>query len=217
MKPIFINLIIFVLSIYFSSCATIIGGSKFNADVTVSNDRNVKIIHQGREVGTGFARFQVNRKDADKFSFTLRKEGCKDQVYTFKSRTFRGWAFCGSLATWTFIINGVVPVPVGFIVDLATGAFWKPNVREPGVIKEDYKNFKYLITFDDCPDSMPKENILFKVIDLVYLKNGGIIKGRIIERIPNVQVKIETRDGSIFVFKFEEIEKIAREDVKDGF
>lgn len=214
-KPIVIRYLIFGLSILFSSCATIIGGSKFNADVVVSNDRNVKIIHQGREVGTGFARFKVNRKDADKFSFILRKDGCRDQVYTFKSRTFRGWAFCGSLVTWTFLINGIVPVPVGVILDLATGAFWKPNVREPGVFKEDFKNFKYLITFDDCPDSVPKEKNEFKVVDLVYLKNGSIIKGRIIEQIPNVQLKIETRDGSLFVYKFEEIEKITREDVKD--
>jgi hypothetical protein len=46
--------------------------------------------------------------------------------------------------------------------------------------------------------------------DVVYLKNGSIIKGVISEQIPNVSLKIETSDGSIFVYKSEEIEKIAK-------
>jgi hypothetical protein len=48
-------------------------------------------------------------------------------------------------------------------------------------------------------------------LDVVYLKNGSIIRGFITEQIPNIQLKIETRDGSLFVFKIEEIEKITRE------
>jgi len=44
--------------------------------------------------------------------------------------------------------------------------------------------------------------------DVVYLKNGSIIKGVITEQIPDVSIKIETSDGSIFVFKADEIEKI---------
>ena len=44
--------------------------------------------------------------------------------------------------------------------------------------------------------------------DVVYLKNGSIIRGQIIEIIPEMGVKIETSGGSIFVYQFEEIEKI---------
>jgi len=51
-------------------------------------------------------------------------------------------------------------------------------------------------------------------VDVVYLKNGGVIKGMIIEQVPNVQVKIQTKDGSIFVHKMDEIEKITKEMVK---
>lgn len=36
-------------------------------------------------------------------------------------------------------------------------------------------------------------------VDVVYLKNGSIIRGMIIEQIPNVSLKIQTKDGSIFV------------------
>lgn len=49
--------------------------------------------------------------------------------------------------------------------------------------------------------------------DVVYLKNGSVIRGVIIEQVPNVQVKIKTSDGSIFVFKMEEIDKMTKEEM----
>ena len=47
--------------------------------------------------------------------------------------------------------------------------------------------------------------------DVVYLKNGGIIRGLIIEQMPGVSLKIQTSDGSVFVYKMEEIEKMTKE------
>ena len=47
--------------------------------------------------------------------------------------------------------------------------------------------------------------------DVIYLKNGTVIHGTIIEQIPGVSMKIQTKDGNIFVFKTEEIEKITKE------
>ncbi len=47
--------------------------------------------------------------------------------------------------------------------------------------------------------------------DVVYLKNGGRIKGVIIEQIPNKSIKIQTKDGSIFHYNMDEIEKITKE------
>lgn len=48
-------------------------------------------------------------------------------------------------------------------------------------------------------------------VEVVYLKNGSIIRGMIIEQIPNVSLKIQTRDGNVFVYKMEEVEKITKE------
>lgn len=42
----------------------------------------------------------------------------------------------------------------------------------------------------------------------VYLKNGSMIKGEIVEIVPNQTIKVETNDGSQFVCKYDEIEKI---------
>jgi hypothetical protein len=52
--------------------------------------------------------------------------------------------------------------------------------------------------------------------DVVYLKNGGVIKGNIIEMIPEKSVKIQTGDGSVFVYTMAEIEKIGKETVQSS-
>ncbi len=47
--------------------------------------------------------------------------------------------------------------------------------------------------------------------DVVYLKNGSIIHGMIIETVPNQTIKIQTKDRNVFVYKMDEIEKITKE------
>lgn len=57
-------------------------------------------------------------------------------------------------------------------------------------------------------------NLLFSqknMEDVVYLKNESVIRGSIIEQIPNQSIKIQTKDGSIYAFKMEEILKITKE------
>lgn len=48
-------------------------------------------------------------------------------------------------------------------------------------------------------------------IDIVTLKNGSVIRGIIIEQIPNKSIKVQTADGSIFVYAVGEVERINRE------
>ena len=49
--------------------------------------------------------------------------------------------------------------------------------------------------------------------DVVHLKNGGLIRGTIIEQIPGESLKIQTRDGSVFVYALDEVAKISKEPV----
>ena len=49
-------------------------------------------------------------------------------------------------------------------------------------------------------------------VDVVYLKNGSVIRGMIIEQVPNESLKIQTRDGSVFVYAISEVEKITKEE-----
>lgn len=47
--------------------------------------------------------------------------------------------------------------------------------------------------------------------DVVYLKNGSIIRGMVIEQVPGKSLKIRTKDGSVFVYTMEEVERITKE------
>ncbi len=52
--------------------------------------------------------------------------------------------------------------------------------------------------------------------DVVYLKNGGIIRGLIIEQVPNVSLKIQTNGNNVFVYRMEEIEKMTKEVIQNS-
>lgn len=47
--------------------------------------------------------------------------------------------------------------------------------------------------------------------DVVYLKNGSIIRGDIIEMVPGETVKIMTADGCVFIYGFADVEKFTKE------
>ena len=54
------------------------------------------------------------------------------------------------------------------------------------------------------------------IVDVVYLHNGSIIRGQIVELVVNEHVKIETSGGSIFVYQMDEVLKIERETRDDS-
>ena len=49
--------------------------------------------------------------------------------------------------------------------------------------------------------------------DVVYLKNGSIIHGVILELVPEESIKIQTKDGNTFFFKMNEVKKITKEEI----
>ena len=60
--------------------------------------------------------------------------------------------------------------------------------------------------------------LLFSVIfagdiDIVNLKNGDLIKGKIIENKINEYIKIELQGGSVLTYTYDQIESIEREEV----
>ena len=50
--------------------------------------------------------------------------------------------------------------------------------------------------------------------DVVYLKNGSIIRGDIIEMVPDGAVKIMTSEGSVLLYDCAEVEKFAKEQAR---
>ena len=51
--------------------------------------------------------------------------------------------------------------------------------------------------------------------DVIYLKNGTVYRGTIVEQVPNVSFKIEIAGGSVIFIKAEDVDKITKEDKKD--
>ncbi len=48
--------------------------------------------------------------------------------------------------------------------------------------------------------------------DVIYLKNGSIYKGSIIEQVPNVSYKIEIAGGSVIVVYAADVQRVTREE-----
>jgi hypothetical protein len=214
-KRVFYPAFLASISLLFANCATICGGSKYYAHVVVNDKPNAKIMYDGAFEGAGKAVISVRRKDAKRFSFTVQQEGCAEQHYRFRSRTFRGWALGGTVITWTYVV-----IPIGLVVDLATGALWKPNVYEKGIKKMDFKNFRYNVDYTatcKTETKTPAATTLKKEIqtDVIYLKNGNTVKGTIIENIPGDRIQIRIPDGDIILYKADEIDRITNESVTE--
>lgn len=56
-----------------------------------------------------------------------------------------------------------------------------------------------------------------KLQEVVYLKNGSVIKGTIIEQVPNEPLKIQTTDGSIIITNMDDVEKIVKENTRHKY
>lgn len=53
--------------------------------------------------------------------------------------------------------------------------------------------------------------------EVLYLKNGSIIRGTIIEQVPNESIKIQTSDGSIFAYPMVDVLKITKEQAINNY
>lgn len=50
--------------------------------------------------------------------------------------------------------------------------------------------------------------------NIIYLKNGSVIKGNVVESVPNQHIKIRTSDGSIFVYQMSDVDRIVMNEEK---
>ena len=128
----------------FQNCATIIGGSQYYATVLVNDYPDASIKYKEVLRGHGSASFKVKRNEIRSFYLNVQEKDCTEQSFSYSDRVFRGGAFVGT------VLGFAVP---GIVVDLATGALWKPNVNQMGVIKTDFRHFNYVIDYTGCNQS----------------------------------------------------------------
>lgn len=164
-----VSSLLVAVAILLPSCATIIGGTNYNAHVKVKNYPNAKITFYGNQQENGSATYKVPRVDANKFSFKVKEEGCDQQTFNFTQRSFRGGTLAVSIPSWTLTFSGFpIPIPLGLMVDLGGSTFWKPNVNEKFVSKTDFKNFNYIVDYKGCKTDKTK---VINIIDGPYLEH----------------------------------------------
>lgn len=122
----------------FSSCAVMFGGTSYRANVSV-DDKDVDVYYRGANIGTGQASTMIKRQDADNLTFVLKKDGFEDQTVNYNTATLRGWSIAGSILTWGLL---------GVAIDGVTGAWWKPNVDNPQIQKQDFKHYIYNVHYN---------------------------------------------------------------------
>lgn len=139
-----------LITMSLSSCATIVGGAKYNAKVQVPGHPEAKITVNGLYRGKGEALFKVYRRDADKLSITIQEDNYEQETTYYTGKKFRGWSFIGTIIGWTGSFGGI-PLPWGILVDASTGAWWSPDISEKGIIKQDYDNYVYIMDYNAVP------------------------------------------------------------------
>ena len=68
------------------------------------------------------------------------------------------------------------------------------------------KIFSFLCLFFICCSLSAQQ-----IQETIYLRNGSVIKGNIVEQTPNGSVKIQIADGSLLVYQMSEVERITKE------
>lgn len=133
-------LIILVASQLLTGCGVIFGGSKYMARIQVKDHNQAEIFFDGNKIGTGSANGLFRRDQP--LVLTLKEDGCEAQTITYHN-TFRTGNFVLSLVTWGL---------VGPLVDVATGACFKPDHKHnPAIQKLSDKNYIFMVDYTGCP------------------------------------------------------------------
>jgi len=141
-RSLLLLLVIIAFAMSLSSCAAMFGTKSYTAKINVPDHPDATISVNGIEYGKGEASCVVARKEANKLMITVEEEGCEPEVNSFTGRKFRGGMFVLDLFfTW------LPPVPVGIIVDGATGAWFKPDVSDPRIQKINGKTYLYTLSY----------------------------------------------------------------------
>ena len=156
--------------ILLNSCATIIGGAKYKAQFNVNNNNDAKIYYNGKYINNN-SKILIKRKDANKITIKVEKDGHKTEFFHFRKISFRGGAFTSSLLfslITTYEDNGrsrVVPIQI--IIDLLNySSLFKPDRNEQGVSKINYKNYVYNLDYKATPINPPKkEPVITKSVE----------------------------------------------------
>ena len=154
-KTLFSGLILGLALLAFNSCAAIVGGGTYTAEVVAKDRENADIYYNGDYIGTGRAIVEIPRRQANNIQFSVEEEGYAPVTYNYRNRDFRVGAFiCDILffkeitykTPYNYNISNIKMIwPCGVLISAACGSYWKPSINDRGVNKVDYDYFKYVL------------------------------------------------------------------------
>lgn len=137
-----------------NSCAAIVGGGTYTAEVIAKDRQNADIYYNGDYVGTGRAILEIPRRKANNVQFVVEEEGHAPVTYNYRNRDFRVGALICDILFFTGVtyssntpnLSNITMIwPYGPIISAACGSYWKPSITDRGVDKMDYDYFKYVL------------------------------------------------------------------------
>jgi len=127
------------ISILFTSCGVMFGGSKYNANIKVKDHPDAEIYANGEKMGNGEVTGLFKRNQPLKIE--VKQDGCEPKTKNFEN-TFRTGNFILSAISWGII---------GIGVDLGTGAAHKPDHKnDPNIEKLSDKNYSFIVDYSEC-------------------------------------------------------------------
>lgn len=185
-------------------CDTPVDPVEDEIDLMLKSDKEIRKEKRHERYEAWVKSKQVEKRDKEAME---REARIADSL---SHRSYGGNVFCFVFFTLTLIGSVLAALilaePLFIVVSIVSFIIIIAAAAGMGNIARHNRNADYLNRPKQEQLIAPKNNI-----DIVYLKNGSRIKGKIIEEVPNDKLKIETADGSVFVYKYTEIEKITHE------
>ena len=126
------------MTVLLNSCGVMFGGSKYQATIIAKDHPNAEIYVNGKKLGNGQATALFPREK--NLIVELKEPGCETKTQTFGT-SFRTGNFILSVFTWGLI---------GLLIDLGTGASYKPDRKNPAIEKKSDKEFTFTVDAPTC-------------------------------------------------------------------
>ena len=136
-RSISIILVLVSMSILLSSCGVMFGGSKYQATIIAKDHPNAEIYVNGKKMGNGQVVTLLPREK--NLTVELKEQGCETKTQTFGT-SFRTGNFILSVVSWGLFS----------LIDLGTGAAFKPDRKNPAIQKTSTKDFTFTVDGLNC-------------------------------------------------------------------
>ncbi len=178
---------------------TTIGNIVLGSDSIHSSESSLEdVLAESRSYGRSYAR-SSRTADWNRRIEAVLKSSYKPLLPSEQGDSDKGLVVAGIvLLSLGFLILLLVDWVIGLILMLLGGGLWIAGATKN---KSGSSNSGSRQKREEQPQWQ----------DVVYLKNGSVIKGMIIEQVPNESIKIQTADGSVFVYEMAQVTKIAKE------